>query len=202
MGKLNNYILHKESINDYDIKIMRLDYSDSVELEFSKNNKIIVKKRMEDLDAAKKFLNKIKNKFRNNDKNKKFNLKKKKEARINSDDPKAFSRNSPSEYPFMNSGPGGLLSHIELKKRQYDRNKDNRTRGRKKWHSTEGGEKKDDYQLSRWGPESGPSRDDGSDRPGFKQITNEEGYRPPIPKGEDSIDLAKNPDEYNPIYDY
>jgi len=206
VGTLKNYILQEESVEGYKIRVMRLDSSDFVELEIKKDDAVVVRKRMDNLEKAKQFIKNLKNKFKKNPSNKKFNLKNNKEARINSDNPKAFAPGSPSEQPFMGDGPGGLLNHIKVlkdkKKNPYNR-RNKRTRGREKWDETSGREKNDQFQLSRWGPENGPSRDSGPDRDGFERALEKEreGHRPALPKGEDSIDLMENPDNYNPIYD-
>jgi hypothetical protein len=215
---LKSYILHEESCEDHDIKVMRLDSSDAVELEIKKNNNTIVRKKFDNLDIARKFIQKIKNKFRKKDNGKTFNLGKTKEARLNSDNPKAFSDGSPSENPFMSSGPGGFLDHVEkLKKKKNPFNLKNKkpkgdgvakpsggyTGEREKWDSTNGSDRDDGMQLSRLGPEGGWSRDNGPDRPGFQDALRErgEGSREKIPVGEDPIDVMKNPHEYKVNYD-
>lgn len=205
VGTLKNYILREESIGEYKIRVMRLDSSDSVELEVKKDGGLVVRKRMDNIEDAKKFLKRLRDKFKKSPDTKKFNLKDRKEARINSDNPKAFLPGSPSENPFMEEGPGGLLQHMErMRKKKPFNKKRRRTRQRDKWDETSGRENDDQFQLSRWGPENGPSRDSGPDRDGFDRVLEKgrnEGRRPAIPKGEDSIDLMKNPDDYNPIYD-
>lgn len=206
VATLKDHILQEESVEGYKIRVMRLDSSDEVELEIKDDKGLVVRKKMENLEKAKQFVRKLRNKFKNKRGNKKFNLNEKK-ARINSDDPKAFQSGSPSENPFASEGPGGLLQHMQLmrkKKKPYNKKrKKRRTRKREKWDDTSGREN-DYFQLSRWGPESGPSRDSGPDRDGFDQALEKgrnEGRRPALPKGEDSIDLMKNPKEYKPMYD-
>jgi len=204
---LKDYILHEEVLGGYKIRVLRLDTSNAVELEVERDSRLMVRKKMDSLEKAKRFLDKIREKFKKKPDGNKFNLKDKKEARLNSDNPKAFLPGSPSENPFQDNGGGGLLDHVQrLKdtKNPYNRKRRRKpTRQRAKWDETSGGEKDDGIQLSRWGPENGPSRDSGPDRPGFERaLGNEnEGSRPPIPTGEDSIDVAKNPQDYKTNYD-
>lgn len=199
VGTLKNYILSEGNIGEFGIRVLKLDSSDFVELEISSNGKIIVRKKMDSFEEAKKFIRDMINKnVRNKDQKpeKKFNLKDRKEARINSDDPKAFNSDSPSTTPFMGDGPGGLLHHMEVmrdrKKRPF-----NKKKRRSEW-TQPNGEEGGYFQLSRWGPENGPSRDSGPDRPGFDNALHKErdGFRQPLPTDEDSIERMRHPERF------
>jgi len=193
VGTLKNYIIHEESLGNFTLRIVGEDGKTSFNFEIEKDGKIIAKKKFKTPEDAEEFFLDMLEKS----KNKKFNLNDK-TARINSDNPKAFSPGSPSENKYTSEGPGGLLTHYPKKKKPFNR----KNRQRTKWDESSGREDPN-FQLSRVGPETGLGRDDGTDRTGFDEALRKEhdGQRPPIPLDEDSIDVSKNPDRYNPLYD-
>lgn len=188
IGILKSYILHKESKKNTDFYILKIDSSDEVLLQAEKNNKLLVSKRLSNIEKAKKII----------------------EAVVGRDQPRAFDKDSPSNSPFSNNGGGGLLEHVE---NQSDKNEElknrknklkktkqkNKSRNRENWHDPDGN---DESYYSLVSVEFG--RDYSKDEDGFDNALEDKpnGMRPEKPKSEFSPDIQEKPQEYKPNYDH
>jgi len=182
IGTLTSHILHRASKDNIDYYYLKSNDDKNIIVQLEKNNKVIYRRKMN------------------------------KEAVGIGGFPKAFDKDSPSNNLWRktpSSDGGGNLSHFPLhNKNKYRQNrnapKDKTDMGTEQewWYTPE--MKEDDSFPFHSRVRTDFQRDDGSDRPGFSDAEgrHEEGFRPPIPVGEDSLDLARKPQEYNPNYDH
>jgi hypothetical protein len=205
VGNLKSYILHSESKGDIDFSILKIDSSNDVLLQVENNNKVIVRKRLSNLDTAKHLI---------------------KTAVVGRDQPRAFDKNSPSNNPFSNNGGGGLLDYIEDEADDYNEKKKKKKKKKKfNKHKFDKDDKDGDGTVEKptsqnqelWSEPGGddgskgyslvkfePGRDDRKDTPGYNSVLRKtkEDLKEPIPVGDDPLTTLDKPEETNPNYDH
>ena len=199
IGIIKQYLLKEANIDKFTVRLIADKKVFALEIE--RDNSIIFKENFDNIESANVFFDLIFKKSYSN-----FNLRK---ARINSDDPKAFRKDSPSEnFGIAYDGGGGFLNHIKKVRDDFRSRKNRKNKPKENPINNDGWDapsNKDDknYQLTKIGPPAGQiSRDDEKNRPGladndtWKQRSTE-GTRPNIPTDEDSIERMRHPERYD-----
>jgi hypothetical protein len=187
IGTLKSYILHEETKGDVDFCVLKIDSSEEVLLQASKNNKVTIRKKIANLETAKNML---------------------KTSAVGQDFPRAFDKDSPSNHPFSNSGGGGLLKHVEDKADKYNNRKNkkkkkktvekNKSRNLEEWHTPSGNDENPNSLVNVEFGRDYSEEEDGLDN-ALRDKSN--GMRPNKPKSEFSPDIQEKPEEYKTNYD-